>query len=491
VHARRSAVALILFLLVVRLGALFLSPLGLHGDEAQYWAWSKDLDLGYFTKPPMIAYVIAVTTSLFGDAEWAVRLSSAPLHALTSYVLFLAGRRLFDARTGFWAAALYALMPALWLSSLIVSTDVPLLLCYALAIHAWVHLRIGGANWLRAVQLGAAIGLGVMAKYAMLFFLPALGLCLIFDPKTRAALLNKTGALAAVLGLLIVLPNIIWNVNHDFATLSHTADNANLGHSIPFHPVKLLTFLGSQFGVFGPVSFAALACALAGGLSGRLGDSAKWLSLFSLSPLLIIMLQALLSRANANWAVTAYIGGSLITAHAMVSYWPKVKRWVQGGLIFQTLIAFILIGAVMSPSLTNRSEVLSNSVKRLRAWPATLAALESVIARGHGGQKFESVATDKRIIFYNLKYYGLERTRPLYMWTLHSVPQNHAELTSSLPPARGPVLIIHYDDNHAAPLKADFNRLEALPPLDVKLGGGKRRQLKLWAGYGYVPTQER
>ena len=120
-----------------------------------------------------------------------------------------------------------------------------------------------------------------------------------------------------------------------------------------------------------------------------------------------------------------------------------------------------------------------------------MSALETVIARGHDGQSFESVATDKRIIFYDLKYYGLERTAPLYMWSLYSRPQNHAELTSPLPPAKGPVLIIHYDDNHAAPLKADFRRLEALPPLDIELGGGKRRLLKLWAGYGYRPTTTR
>ena len=124
------ALCLILVILLFRLVALINSPWGLHGDEAQYWAWSKDLDWGYFTKPPLIAWVIFSTTSIFGDAEWAVRLSSPVLHSVTAYLIFRTGRFAFDSKTGFWAAAIYLLMPALWLSSGIVSTDVSLLLCW-------------------------------------------------------------------------------------------------------------------------------------------------------------------------------------------------------------------------------------------------------------------------------------------------------------------------------------------------------------------------
>lgn len=477
--------------LVLRLSFLLLSPLGLHGDEAQYWAWSKDLDWGYFTKPPMIAWVIASTTSIFGDAEWAVRMSSAPLHALTSYLIFRTGRTLFDARTGFWAAAIYWLMPAVWLSSLIVSTDVSLLLWFIIALNAWAHLRQNGQQWGHAVQLGLAIGLGMLSKYAMLFFLPALGLCIVFDKPTRDALLNLKGLLVLVLAVVIITPNILWNINHDFATLSHTADNANLGKSIPFHPLELFSFITTQFGVFGPLSFSVLIAAIAYALTGKLGKRAKWLSLFCLSPLLIICVQALLSRANANWAVTAYVGGSLLTAHAALTLSQSFKKWVKFGLIFQSTLAVLIITAVLSPQLTNKLPLLPNSVKRLREWPATVKALEEVIAKGHEGNSFDLIATDKRIVFYDLNYYGIGETLPLKMWMLHSLPSNHAELTSPLPQTGGPVLVVQYDDNHIQWMRADFARLEALPPIDIDLGGGKRRQLNLWAGYEYIPTQSR
>lgn len=486
----RLVIAIILAVMLLRLCALFFSSLGLHGDEAQYWAWSKELDWGYFTKPPMIAWVIAATTSVFGHAEWAVRLSSAPLHALTSYVIFCTGRKLFDARTGFWAAMIYGLMPAVWLSSQIVSTDVSLLLFFVIALNAWVHLRQDGPSWPRTLQLGFAIGLGLLSKYAMLFFLPALALCLLFDKPSRKSLLNIKGAAAAFITIVVILPNILWNMRHDFATLSHTADNANMGQSFPFHPLEMLSFLGDQFGVFGPISFAVYAAALFAAFAGKLGEKAKWLALFGASPLLIITLQGLLSRANANWAVTCYIAGSLLVAHACVSYWPRLRKAVGAGLAAQSLVGAAALGVIASPYLINEIG-LANSLKRLREWPATVSYLEEVIARGHDGQAFETVATDKRIIFYDLKYYGLEETLPLKMWMLHASPENHAELKYPLPKIKGPVLVIQYDDNHTVPLSEDFSRLESLPLLDVELGGGYRRQLKLWAGYDYSPTQIR
>ncbi len=480
---QKWTLVLIAALLIFRVAALFISPLGLHGDEAQYWAWSKDLDWGYFTKPPLIAWVIWSTTSLFGDAEWAVRLSSPVLHSLIAFVIFRTARDAFNARTGFWAAAVYLLMPALWLSSSIVSTDVSLLLCWALAMNAWLHLR-ERASWPRALQLGAAIGMGLLAKYAMLFFIPALIAAIIFDPATRKGLTNIKGAAAGLLALLIFTPNILWNAAHDFATVSHTADNANLGHSFPFHPAELLSFLGDQFGVFGPITFGVYILALIAALKGRLSGPAKWIAFFGLSPLLIISLEALLSRANANWAVTSYIAGSILTAHFGLTYGPRAIKWLRGGIWAQTMICLVLGIALLSPTLTN-SLGLANAVKRLRAWPETTALIRTAFEKGHEGRAFETVSVDQRILFYDINYYMRGAPLPLTILMPDGVAKHHAHLTSALQAKDGPVLVVNYYKNNQEALKTVFARLEPLPPISIDLGGGKRRELKLWAGYGY------
>jgi len=481
---------LIVGLLVFRIAALRISPLGLHGDEAQYWAWSKNLDWGYFTKPPLIAWVIWISTSFFGNAEWAVRLSSPILHSITCFIIFCTARFTFNARTGFWAAAIYLLMPALWLSSSIVSTDVPLLLCWAIALNAWLHIR-ETASWPRFIQLGMGLGFGLLAKYAMLFFLPALGLAYIFDKNTRQGLASFKALIAGGIALLIFLPNIIWNFKHDFATVSHTADNANLQKgSIPFHPLELLQFWSEQFAVFGPITLVLLVMALIFSLRKKLDEPALWISFFTLSPLIIISIEALLSRANANWAVSGYVAGSILTAHLSVKYAPKFKTWLLGGVIAQSLIACALAVITLSPSKTD-SFGLTNSVKRLRKWPETVRLIDDIYQRGHEGNAYQTLALDKRIIFYDLNYYDRVKTLPITMWMYDTKPANHAELTSPLTAQAGPILILNYYNDYEAELKADFGRLVRLEDLSIDLGGGKRRELRVWAGYDYTPTTGR
>jgi len=473
VNYQKGILLLIALTLALRLFVLVASPLNLHGDEAQYWVWSQNLDWGYFSKPPLIAWVIASSTSIFGNAEWAIRLPSVFLHSVTAWIIFTTARRLFDARIGFWAACTYYFMPAVWLSSMIISTDVPLLLCWALALNAWVALR-EKPSWPRAIQLGLALGFGLLAKYAMFFFLPILLLGVLFDTPTRKALLGTLGFASFGIAVALFTPNILWNLSNDFATVEHTAQNASLSGSL-LNPSELVSFLGDQFGVFGPVSFLLLLGALFSGAKVLKGES------------LIISAQALLSRANANWAVTAYIAGPIIIC-AFAAKRPRVFKALRFGVIGQSLLMIALGILVLMPALAD-SAGLSNSVKRMRGWPATVASLNSVFEGGHRGQSFEAIATDNRRIFYDLTYYDLPQTAPLYMWRLSSLPGNHAEKTSPLPAMTGPVLLINYNPAYIDLFKTDFERVYELPPLEIELGGGKTRRLRLWAGYGYTPPQ--
>jgi len=488
----RYVLYLICGLFLIRLGILFLTPFNLHGDEAQYWAWSKDLDWGYFTKPPGIAAVIAAVTSVFGDAEWAVRLASPLLHSITAYLIYRTARFAYSEATGFWAAAIYLLMPALWLSSTIISTDVPLLLCWVIALNGWVHLR-EKPSWARAFQLGMALGLGFLSKYAMLFFLPALFLVLFLDRPTRRALLGLKGLLVLAIFVAWATPNLIWNMNHNFATLAHTAANADYAGGLPFHPLQLIEFGLGQLAVFGPVSFALFIFTLRWIWKTQPDPLSPMLTIFAIMPLAFIAVQALTSRADLNWAVTAYIAAPILTAHFGVTHWPRLKNWVGYNLIVQTAICLIFGSLYLMPDIVNAAG-RANEVKRLRGWPETTALLSAVYEKGHEGQGFSAIAMDKRTHFYALNYYGLPETAPIYMWLYKSQPfNNHAEISHPLPIGVSPVLIINYHDtpDYLSALKEDFARLEPLSEFDLDLGGGKHRVLNLWAGYDYRPTSTR
>src|SRR5437016_7532739 len=81
-------VGIIAAVTLIRCAVLVISPLDLYPDEAQYWWWAQTPEFGYFSKPPMIAWIIWFSTAVFGQAEWTIRLASPLFHAATALLIF-------------------------------------------------------------------------------------------------------------------------------------------------------------------------------------------------------------------------------------------------------------------------------------------------------------------------------------------------------------------------------------------------------------------
>ena len=202
----------------------------LYPDEAQYWFWAQTPALGYYSKPPLIAWIIALTTAAFGDSEFAIRVSAPLLHAAVAGMVYLIAARLYDRRVGFWAAFAYASLPGVSLSAFIISTDAVLLPCWAAALYAFIRAREpGGSPWW--VVVGIAAGLGLLAKYAMAYWLISALLYILCIRSERRHLKGLGGA--SLLALLIYLPNLWWNWSHGFASYLHVRDNAHLPTAAP------------------------------------------------------------------------------------------------------------------------------------------------------------------------------------------------------------------------------------------------------------------
>ena len=165
----RALTCFLIVLTIVRLIALAFSNVDLFYDESQYWSWAQDPSLGYFSKPPLLAWLLTGWTFLFGDSEWAVRAPAALIHGGTSFIIFMIAQHLYDGRTGFFAAIAAALAPGIVFSCRIISTDVPLLFFWSAALFAYLKL-LEGPSRLYSVLLGLSFGLGLLSKYAMVYF---------------------------------------------------------------------------------------------------------------------------------------------------------------------------------------------------------------------------------------------------------------------------------------------------------------------------------
>ncbi|CAN1540660.1 ArnT 4-amino-4-deoxy-L-arabinose transferase and related glycosyltransferases of PMT family [Caulobacteraceae bacterium] len=457
----RVALTLVLVLTVLRLAAVFASPLELNPEEAQYWLWSRTLDFGYFSKPPMIAWAIWATTAVGGDAEPWIRLSAPLFHGIAAFSLYAVGRRLFDPWSGVAAAAVYLLMPGVALSSFIMATDAPLLCFLALALLAYVVMQPGDRRVLPAAGLGAALGLAMLSKYAALYALIAIGLHLALSKDARRAWDLKTAAGALGAFVLVLAPNLIWNANHGFATVGHTAANANLGGKL-FNPEEMLSFIGGQFGVFGPVPFGVLvggAAVLA--WRRKLLPQDLLLLCFVVPPLAVVTVGALLSRANDNWAASAYVAGSVLAAALLVRW--RARWWLVGGLGLQAALAGFMLVAVSRPEIVDALG-RSNDIKRVRGWEqmARQVSQRAQLENLNGG--LSAIAVDDRFLFNALSYYGRDYigtpdAPPLKIWLRKSHAGNQAETTAPLTPALGRrVLVVSLEGLQADRIIADFDR---------------------------------
>ena len=133
---------LLIFITFLKIYALYISPLELSVDEAQYWNWSNKIEFGYFSKPPLIAWLISISTSIFGNEEWSVRIFSPIIHLFISLILWATSSEIFDRKSGVYAALIWALLPITSFGSFIISTDTPLLFFWSVCLLSIIKIII-------------------------------------------------------------------------------------------------------------------------------------------------------------------------------------------------------------------------------------------------------------------------------------------------------------------------------------------------------------
>jgi hypothetical protein len=424
----RIALLIVGVVTFLRLMWLAGQPIDLYPDEAQYWIWAQKFDFGYYSKPPMVAWLIWATTHLFGATDLAVKVSAPLLYVGTSLIVHAIAKRLYDARVAAWSTIAFITLPAVSLSAVIISTDVPLLFCWALATLGFVRAREpdGGRWW---VLVGLAGGLGLLSKYAMGFWLAsALGF-LILVPDERRHVRGFLWSLA--LALVVYAPNFVWNATNGFVSYLHTRDNANV-HGFALHPQAFLDFAGAQFGVFGPIFLGTLITIAATARRVAADRRALVLLTFALPTLSVMLIEAMLSRAQPNWSAPTYLTATIL----VVAYLYQKGRdgLVQWSVVLHVVLCVALFGLRdISNAVGHPIPGKFDPLHRVRGWQ-TLGRSLSQVRLQHLDLP---LLADQRELMAALIYYMEPHPFEMRMWNPAGHVRNGFEMDDSLPGAPG------------------------------------------------------
>ena len=207
-------------------------PLG-H-DEAYHWEWARHLAFGYYDHPPMVGWLIAFFTHIFGNSPIWTRMTAIVCMFGFSYLTYRLGLEFGGDSVGVWAGLFSLAASALCIGSIIVTTDLPLLFFWQLtAFLVWRAVTSRKSfYWYFA---GIALGFGLLSKFLMMPLILGVFLFLIFSREDRFWLRRKEPYLALGLAFLLFSPFIIWNSQHGWTTFvfQFTRHGQNINASRP------------------------------------------------------------------------------------------------------------------------------------------------------------------------------------------------------------------------------------------------------------------
>ncbi len=349
----------VIILLLLKIVALNFTTFNLFGDEAQYWLWSKNIDFGYFSKPPFLSWIIRVYTEILGSSFVSLKLLPSLVYLLIAWSIYnLLINAGLNKKNSLAGCLIFLFIPAVSFSSFIISTDLFLLLFWTLSLNQLIKINIeqGLKNFM---LLGIFLGLAFLSKYAAVYFVICLIVLILLDQRFRKVFLdNLSGFSLTFLSMfIIIVPNIIWNFNNDWITLQHTSDNANFAN-IEIDFIRGLEFLFIQVLMLGP--FIVL-----GGLFGsnKWDNIQKIFLIFSIPIILIVLAEAIIVRANANWTAPALVSLFALLYIRINNSFLKIANFIFNFTV--CFILFIMIGMSYPSKIFDRISGINDYVLKI------------------------------------------------------------------------------------------------------------------------------
>ncbi len=309
-----AAVAVASYVLVLRI--VYQGSIDVLPQEAYYWNYAQHPAMGYLDHPPMVAWLIWLGTSVFGDSEFGVRIGATMCWLATAFFVFRFTHNLFGRTPAFFALLLLSVLPFFFAIGAVMTPDAPLTAAWAGALYFLERALIGNRKkaWLGA---GLCTGLGMLSKYTIALLGPATVVFLIIHPESRRWFFSKWPYLGAILAAVLFSPVILWNATNDWASFAFQGSRRWLANDISFSTHTLISYIAALIGPTG-IWLAALGMVRLVRRHGSFAtrNQAVFVIVFTVIPLSVFVGFSLLHEVKLNW--TGPIWLALLPAMASI-----------------------------------------------------------------------------------------------------------------------------------------------------------------------------
>jgi len=207
------AIAILAYVLVLR--AVFMPLVDLIPEEAYYWNYAQHLDLSYLDHPPMVGWLIWLSTSVLGKSEFAVRLPAYICWIVAALFMFRLTLNLFDRTTAFRVVLLLAVLPIYFGLGFFMTPDAPLYAAWAGCLY-FLQRALLAQDHKAWCGVGICMGVGMLSKYTVVLLGLGTLTFLLLDARSRRWFLRPEPYLAVVVALVLFTPVLLWNMRHDW-----------------------------------------------------------------------------------------------------------------------------------------------------------------------------------------------------------------------------------------------------------------------------------
>ncbi len=425
----------------------------LHYDEAQYWEWSQQLDWSYYSKGPLVAWLIALSEALLGHGEWQTRLFGWLAHGVLLALVFAFARDVWGSRAAAWWAVLLALFTPLYFTlGLVMTTDVFLFVCWTWGL--WAAYRALFKDRPRAwYGLGAAVGIGALTKLSIGLLPFFIGLMVLLRPQLWRHLKSPHLWLALFVMLVLMSPVLLWNASHDWVMFRH-----EMGHvkSEGWSATYIADFIGGQVLALSPIVVLLAFSVL---WRPPVAEDQRFLWWLSLCWIGFFVVKALSAKVQLNWSAPSYIGLLILFAGHIPAF-SRVKRRV---LYFGMGVGAVLTVASYFPSTFGLPEPFKNT----KSWRQPIEKI------GMQAGEADFILTSSYDLAAELAYYWPQRI-PVYVAGNAGRRFNQHDLWPSIDREAGRNgVYINTNPSLPAELAQAFERCSSLPPVEARAADGR------------------